>query len=213
VSVAKGTKFAGSELDYWQLTPELRGYASHGGAVLAARARVGLIYGDVPVTERYYAGGTSSQRGFSERQLAPRVILDDSGCSNTGHDTDPPRRLQIAIGGAGLIETGIELRRQIVTLWDIPLGANLFFEGAEVTCNVADLVPPPEERGRASAWLSKLHWATGSGIWVHALGLKIHGDIGYRLNHRSDIDLPATGTNAFTFHGDLAWHVGIGETF
>ncbi len=49
----------------------MRGYVPLGPAVLALRARLGVILGAVPVTERYYAGGAVSQRGFSERRLSP----------------------------------------------------------------------------------------------------------------------------------------------
>lgn len=206
VSAVRGARYAGGDLDDWQITPELRGYVSLGDLVVAAHARAGEIIGDVPVTARYYAGGVSSQRGFSERQLAPRVDPADpvGGCSDTGHD---PRymgnqALPVVIGGAGLIETGIELRRQIATLWGVPLGANLFLEGAQVTCKAALLDSLPS-----------LHWATGTGVWVKLVGLKIHGDVGYRLNHDGPNDLPATGSSAFSLHGDLAWHIGIGEVF
>ncbi len=185
VTAAKGTRWAGGALDYWQITPELRYYYSIAGTVMAARVRVGQIIGDVPVTERYYSGGISGQRGFPERQLAPRVALDPTGCASTGQDP-------IVIGGAGLIETGIELRRQITTVFGYPVGANLFLDGADVTCD-ADAIDPRH-----------LQWAAGTGIWVKVPGLKIQGDIGYRLNRKGVDELPDQG---------VALLLGIGETF
>jgi outer membrane protein assembly factor BamA len=181
-----GTRYAGGELDYRQITPELRGYASLGDTVVAVRARVGQIFGDVPVTERYFSGG-AAQRGFSDRQLAPRVI-DGAGCADTGANA-------IVVGGAGLIETGIELRRPLASPWGVPVGANLFLDGADVTCARQDADP------------RHLRWAVGGGLWFKLAGLKVRTELGYRLNRADDL---SGGSSAF---GRYAWHIGIGETF
>ena len=178
--VTKGTQLAGGDLAYLQLTPELRGYVSIGGVVIAARARVGAIFGEVPVTERYYSGGTSGQRGFSERRLSPTA----SQCAGGGSS--------VVIGGAGLIETGVELRRQLGTLGTVPVGANMFLDGGDVQCRADELDP----------W--HLSWAVGTGVWGKLVGLKFRIDIGYRLNHQStSSDLLA---NVFP-------HIGVGEVY
>jgi len=70
VRVTEGVRLGG-EYRYTQVTPEMRGYAPLGPVVLAARVRAGQIFGDVPPTERYFAGGASSDRGYPERQLSP----------------------------------------------------------------------------------------------------------------------------------------------
>src|SRR5258705_7254081 len=51
--VDEGTRYAGGAFDFIRVTPEMRGYVPVPGLamVLAARARVGRFYGDVPVTE------------------------------------------------------------------------------------------------------------------------------------------------------------------
>lgn len=187
VTAAAGTPYAGGELRYLQVTPELRGYLSLGDTVVAVRARAGQIFGDVPVTERYFSGGTSGQRGFSERQLAPRAIAG-AGCSDTGPNA-------IVIGGAGLIETGVELRRPLASPWGLPVGSNLFLDGADVTCRRQDVDP----------W--HLRWAVGGGLWFKLAGLKIRTELGYRLNRTDDL---SGGSSAF---GRYAWHIGVGETF
>jgi outer membrane protein assembly factor BamA len=198
VTAAAGTPYAGGELRYLQVTPELRGYLTVGGTVIAIRARAGQILGDVPVTERYFSGGTSGQRGYSERQLAPRVVLTADGCSDTGRGLPGLAASSIVIGGAGLIETGVELRRRIGSIWTIPVGANLFLDGADVTCRASDVDP------------ARLRWAVGVGLWGTFAGLKIHTDVGYRLNRKGADDL-SPGSSAFL--DDFAWHIGIGETF
>ena len=181
-----GTRLAGGRLEYLQLTPELRGYVSLGDVVVAARARVGAILGDVPVTERYYSGGTTGQRGFAPRRLSPIA---------TGIVDDQPR--SVVIGGAGLIETGVELRRHLGTVWSLPIGANLFLDGGDVTETFEQLDP----------W--NLYWAVGAGLWSKVLGdLKFHIDLGYRLNRTESDPLSAT-----TLRSKVAWQIGVGEAY
>jgi outer membrane protein assembly factor BamA len=185
-TAAVGTPYAGGALSYRQITPELRIYASLGDTVIAVRARAGQIFGEVPVTERYFSGG-SAERGFSDRQLAPRVVAG-TGCS----DTEPKA---VVIGGAGLIETGVELRRPLFSLWGASFGANLFLDGANVTC-AASAVDP-----------RNLRWAVGTGLWGKVVGLKIRAELGYRLDGSDPL---SGGSSAF---GRFAWHLGIGESF
>lgn len=52
-------------------------------SVLHLRAEGGVIVGDAPVTERFYAGGTGSIRGFAFRGVGPRDGIDDN---NIGGD-------------------------------------------------------------------------------------------------------------------------------
>jgi translocation and assembly module TamA len=184
---AAGTRFAGGELRYLQLVPELRGYVSLGGVVIAGRARVGAIFGDVPVTERYYSGGTSAQRGFDGRRLSPTAtaIIDDETRA-------------VVIGGAGLIETGVELRRRLGTLATWPIGGNLFLDGGDVTETPEQLDP----------W--NLHWAVGAGLWSKLGGvLKFRFEVGYRLN-RTDPPDPLSVTSAWD---KLAFQLGVGENY
>ena len=173
-----GTPFAGGALSYLQLTPELRGYLPlPRKIVLAGRLRTGVIYGDVPVTERYFSGGANSHRGFPERHLAPSVP------GNSG---------QFLIGGAGLIETGGELRIPIGEI-GFPFGIQLFVDAGDVTLTPAVLAP------------QHLHWATGAGVYLKVFGLKVRGDIGYRLD-RTGPGEPDAGEN-------FAYHLGVGDTY
>ncbi|HEU4728786.1 MAG TPA: BamA/TamA family outer membrane protein [Kofleriaceae bacterium] len=174
--VTEGTPLAGGDLTYHQLTPEARGYVPVGATVIAARVRIGAIFGDVPVTERYYSGGPSGHRGFSDRRLSPSVG-------------------SIVIGGAGLIETGLELRRPLGTLWDIPLGGTVFLDGGDVTRTADELDP------------ANLQWAVGAALWTRfggASGLKFGGDFGYRLNRQSS----ESGALA-----NFSFHLDVGDAF
>ena len=177
-----GTWLALGALDYLQLIPEVRGYVPlPAGMVLAARARYGVILGQVPVTERYYAGGANSQRGFADRRLSPGEPTEDDS---------------VVVGGAALIETGIELRVPIATLAKIPIGTQIFLDGGDVTKTPGelDLLDPVH-----------FHWATGAGVYAKLGSVKIRIDVGYRLN-RKGAGEPQAGEN-------FAFHLGVGEAF
>jgi outer membrane protein assembly factor BamA len=185
---AVGTPLALGDSTFLQLTPELRGYLTLARITIAARARVGAIFGAVPVTERYYSGGTSGQRGFSERQLSPKL---PEACPT---QTD----CRVVVGGAGLIETGVELRRQLGSLWKMPVGLNLFLDGGDVADTPQALEP------------ANLYWAVGTGIWGKLVGdLKIRIDLGYRLNRTTAPDPLATGGGI----DNVSLHVGVGESY
>lgn len=183
---SQGTKIAGGEGTYTQLTPELRVYLPVGKKIVfAARARLGLLFGDVPVTERYYSGGASNQRGFPDRRLSPTAPGIDDG--------DPAF---VVIGGTGLIETGAELRIPLGEVV-VPFGTQLFLDGADVVENRSDLDP------------FGLHWAVGAGLYGQVAGLKLRIDVGYRLNRTG---FPERTPDS-VFGQNVTLHFGVGETY
>ena len=189
----EGTKYAGSAYRYFQLIPDLRGYVPLPlvtGAVLAAHAKFGAIYGDVPATERFFSGGTNSQRGFAERKLAP----SRTGDPNIMDDKD--ESITVPYGGAGMIDTSIEARVPLTTIKAMPLGAAIFLDGGDVTETPGQLDP------------TNLHWALGAGLRLMTIVGPVRLDFGYRLNRTgaSGIDPPAPGSR-------WAYHLTIGEAF
>jgi outer membrane protein assembly factor BamA len=172
----EGTAYAGSSYDYFSVVSDLRGYVPlAGGAVLAAHARFGAIYGDVPATERFFAGGSSSQRGFSERRLAPSVTGLVDGTIRT-----------VPYGGAGMLDTSIEARVPITSVKEMPLGAAVFLDGGDVTETPGQLDP------------TDLHWAIGGGLRLMTLVGPVRLDIGYRLNRTGPME-PAPGSH-YAYH-------------
>ncbi|HEY0195290.1 MAG TPA: POTRA domain-containing protein, partial [Kofleriaceae bacterium] len=123
VSVSEGNQVAGSNFNYTEIVPDVRGYAPIAIGVLAARFRYGAIYGDVPPTERFFGGGSISQRGFGERHLSPNLVGTDD---QNSHQVVP-------YGGAGQIDTSIEARIPITKVYDMPLGFVTFLDGGDVT--------------------------------------------------------------------------------
>jgi outer membrane protein assembly factor BamA len=132
------------------------------------------------VTERYFSGGTAGQRGFYDRRLSPRVAGS------------------VVIGGAGLIETSVELRRRLGTLWTLPIGANVFLDGADVTRTPDELAP------------GSLYWAVGAGGFAKLAGdFKLRIELGYRLNDRGENDpLRIAG-----WSDSVAFHLAVGNAF
>ena len=90
--------------------------------------RTGAVFGDLAPTERFFSGGSVSQRGFSERKLAPSAIGEYDGSLRS-----------IPYGGGALMETGLELRVPITTVKEMPLGAVGFVDGGDVTETVDEL--------------------------------------------------------------------------
>lgn len=186
IRVTKGAQWLGGAFDYWQVTPELRGYLPIWRLVLAARLRFGAIYGDVPVTERYYSGGANSHRGFADRRLsptAPGLIGDQVGL--------------VVIGGAALVESGVELRIPIAKIRDEPFGTTLFLDAGDVTNTPSEMD------------VGNLNLAAGIGLYLKVFGLKFRADFGYRLN-RTGPGNPEPGTG---FWGHFSPHFGVGDTF
>jgi outer membrane protein assembly factor BamA len=156
----EGGGVAGGEFDYVKVSPDLRGYVGLGDhVVVAARARVGLGFGFghvVPISERFFAGGPNSQRGFAQQHLSPVVTGAD------GHTA--------TIGGEGLIESSLEGRVDLFRVRGVWIQGVGFLDGADVT----------ERRGQLDA--RNLHWALGTGLRVKTPVGPVRFDIAWRLN-------------------------------
>ncbi|HEX9639484.1 MAG TPA: outer membrane protein assembly factor BamA [Acidobacteriota bacterium] len=87
------------------------------GWVVAAGARVGVAYGyrgeeELPFSERFFAGGANSLRGFDRDRAGPVAQSPDP--------EDPNRLRLIPLGGNALVVSNLELR---VPLWGSVAGA------------------------------------------------------------------------------------------
>jgi outer membrane protein assembly complex protein YaeT len=113
----------GGDFKFYKITAEAKKYQRLGWqTVLAGRLKVGLAdsFGaqtNIPLFERFYAGGEKSVRGYGRRRLGP---LSDS---------DDP------LGGLSLVEGSVELRRP---LWRELSGA-LFLDFGQVSLDSFDL--------------------------------------------------------------------------
>ncbi|MFT3913665.1 MAG: BamA/TamA family outer membrane protein [Anaeromyxobacteraceae bacterium] len=101
IAVQEGVNLGGYGYRYLRVLPELRGFVPLGPrTVVAGRARGGALVpvnenGNPPIVARFFAGGPSSNRGFTTRGLSPM----ENG---------------VPIGGNGLLEGSLELRQGLL---------------------------------------------------------------------------------------------------
>ena len=178
--VSEGGPYAAGSLTYTEVVPEVRGYLPipNSAVVLAARARYGAIYGDVPVSERFFGGGSSSNRGFSERRLSPTVM----GMTSMGYLTEP-------IGGGAMFDSSFEVRSQLTTIRKVGVGGVVFLDAGDVTMTPADLN------------FGNLNYALGAGLRAFTVIGAVRFDFGYRLNRTGPMD-PEPGSH-YAFHLSL----------
>lgn len=178
LGLQEGGEFAAGDVRFIRVTPELRSYLGVGPLVLASRGRLGVIAGEVPVTERLFAGGASSQRGFPQRRLAPTITQEVDGVERS-----------VPVGGAASLELGVELRATLGRVRGHDLGGALFLDGGDVTETFGELDP------------RNLHWAVGAGLRVLTVIGPIRLDVGYRLNRKGPGE-PLAGEH-FAYHLNL----------
>ena len=145
---------------YSSITPDLRGYVPifWRRLVLAGRVRFGTAVfakETLPISRRYFAGGSESQRGFGRRRLAPFLGAE-----------------ALPVGGEALFETSVELRLDLFPLFDQWVGIVAFVDGADATARLDELD------------LLNLHWAVGGGLRYRTPIGPIRIDVGFRLNRR-----------------------------
>jgi translocation and assembly module TamA len=171
----EGGVHAGGDFDYVRATADLRGYVPVvRRLVLAGRVRAGTrLTGELPIVNRYFAGGASSHRGFGHRQLSPFV---------EGAET------RAAIGGAASGLASAEIRYNLMKVYTRWLGVVLFTDAGDVVGSLGDLD-------------GAVHWAAGPGLRYDTPVGPLRVDLGIRLN-RLGPDQPEPGER-FAFHLSL----------
>jgi outer membrane protein assembly complex protein YaeT len=113
----------GGDFRFYKIIVEAKKYQRLGWkTLLAGRLKIGLAdaFGardNIPLFERFYAGGEKSVRGYGRRRLGPLSESDDP------------------LGGLSLIEGSLELRRP---LWG-NLGGAVFLDFGQVSLDSVDL--------------------------------------------------------------------------
>ena len=113
----------GGQFNFFKMTAEAKKYIEIGwSTIFASRLKLGLADAigadkDLPLFERFYAGGEKSVRGYGRRRLGPLTASDDP------------------LGGPSLIEGSVELRRPI---WNALNGA-VFLDFGQVSRKTYDI--------------------------------------------------------------------------
>jgi outer membrane translocation and assembly module TamA len=166
--VQEAGPWAGGKFRYVKVVPEVRGYVPIGPRVtIAGKIRWGAFFGlggptDAPITERFFAGGATSNRGFPYRMLSPFVTASD------GHS--------VPIGGEALLDSTIEARIDVMKVAQRWLGVTLFFDAGEVTMEQSQLS------------LSGIDCSVGGGVRYDTIVGAVRLDAGFRLNNTGPMD-------------------------
>ena len=168
-------KFQANYQTYYQL-PKLGEKLDN--IIFAGRAIIGLanvfsrkqtftgIYSELnkslPISERFFAGGSTTLRGFEFESAGPRVAITPQG---TFHDQDGNvvslSPFTVPFGGNALAVTNLELRVPFTeTLQIVP-----FYDGGNVFNRVGDMFKPLKEE-TGDTFKDNLR-----AVWQHTFGL------------------------------------------
>lgn len=127
-----------------------------GRTVAAGRLRLGSIVNgrvpEVPPSYRFYSGGGGSVRGYEYQGIGPRLPMSDR-----------------PLGGVSLVETSIEIRRELFGNW----GAAVFIDGGSVGDE-----PVPD--------FSIVRFAAGAGVRYKLPFGPIRADVAIPLDRSND---------------------------
>ena len=105
----------GSDFNYTKLWLDARKYQRVGSFVFAGRAMIGGIRSSddgefIPVEDRFYSGGSNSNRGWKRHMLGPVTETIEGGKTNTSPE-----------GGKSILEMNLEIRHPLA--WKVELAA------------------------------------------------------------------------------------------
>ncbi len=174
ITMEEGGSFAGGAFSYGRVIPELRAYQTISERFsLAAKASAGwTLWGTLPITRRFFSGGATRHRGFSQRRLSPTASANGAS--------------EIVVGGDKLVGVNLESRLNLKKYWDEWLGVTFFADGGDVVFESENIA------------LDNLHWALGMGLRYQTIVGPVRFDVGYRIN-RTGADEIQSG-DRFAFH-------------
>jgi outer membrane protein insertion porin family len=128
----------GASADFHRLLTQTASYKPMGhGIVFANSLRLGLakaFAGDtVPTSERFFAGGATTLRGFSLNAAGPQRAV--AVCTSPTADPTTCPRITVPVGGNQLFIFNSEMRFPIPVFKN--LGAVLFYDGGNVYRNIS----------------------------------------------------------------------------
>jgi outer membrane protein insertion porin family len=195
------------------------------GGVLALRAMVGGTrpYGSsldqgpdgVPYDDRFFAGGSSTVRGYRQNSLGPQVT-DQDELDRLNYSSDVLLPDNPARGGNYLLLTNVEWRFPIPILRRWKFSSVLFFEGGNVWAQLKDVRTtsfrltsnPGDPKDPASTKDWDYRYSYGTGIRFDTPFGPIRVDVGFPLkrvryvSETRDVQDPKT-----------VWHFSLGYPF
>jgi outer membrane protein assembly complex protein YaeT len=173
LDLGAASKYFGSQANYFRLFGRNSTYHRIGSRLVLART---LVFGfmqtlrtqpgaapspqDIPLSERFFAGGASTHRGFPENQAGPRDI-------STG----------FPLGGKALLAVGTELR---FPLYGQNIGGVLFHDAGNVYSDIQSISARIRQRGNTD--FNYMVHAVGFGIRYRTPIGPIRVDLAYGPN-------------------------------
>ena len=195
------SRAAGSEVGFVKMFVQTSAYhalPSSRRTVLAGRVELGLARGfertkddvtvaDLPVSQRFFAGGSTTVRGFQlDRLGVPDRVVD--GVVKPGVLTADG----LSLGGNGVVVINAEIRRTVGRLLGKELGVALFTDAGNVFAKASDID------------FNQLHATAGFGIRYNSPLGPVRLDFGFK----SDPQVIAGRREA-----RWEYHLNIGEAF
>jgi len=162
-----------------------------------ADPRLADLQGILPISERFFAGGANTLRGFNFEEAGPRVVVVPQGIFRR-RNGDPVtlQPFTVPFGGNALAVVNLEARVPLAT-W---LRAVPFYDGGNVFRRVGDIFNPPDVPA-GDVFRQNLR-----ALWTHTVGLglrlrtpiggEIGVDYGFLLNPPSFLIPQVNGSNA-----------------
>lgn len=172
------------------------------------------LEGILPISERFFAGGSNTLRGFDFESAGPRVVVVPTGTfRNSNGDQVFLDPFTIPFGGNALAVVNLEAR--------IPLTAGLravpFYDGGNVFRRVGDIFNPPDVPAN-DVFRQNLR-----SLWSHTVGLGLRIktpvggefgiDYGYLLNPPSFLIPQGNNPNAIFRLGQSQIHFRFSQAF
>jgi outer membrane protein insertion porin family len=198
-------------------------------SVLALRAQAGWIeawwesadrsgrVGGVPLEDRFFAGGSSSVRGYRENSLGPRLREDDEALQ----EVRDPRFLtdRISAGGNALLLLNGELRTPLPLLSRLGFDGTVFFDAGNVWASWKDFriddvrLSGGAEGVRAenafrTSWGVGLHYRTVVGPLRLEYGIPLR-----RATYLRVVDEATQETEVVDRDPSHVWHLSLGHAF
>ena len=201
------SKVFGSQADYTRFLARNSTYHRLGRDIILARSFVigGLVNNksgegpdQIPLAERYFAGGATTHRGFPENQAGPRDL-------STG----------FPLGGSALFVNNFELRAPLL---GERLGAVLFHDAGHIYRSVRDI--SFRFRQRDVQDFDYMVHAVGFGLRYKTPVGPVRLDLAYSVNSprfqyepRRDLTSGPTGPPVTTRINRFQFHFSLGQTF
>ncbi|MBL8293834.1 MAG: BamA/TamA family outer membrane protein [Bryobacterales bacterium] len=201
------SKVFGSQADYTRFLARNSTYHRLGRDVILARSFVigGLVNNksgegpdQIPLAERYFAGGATTHRGFPENQAGPRDL-------STG----------FPLGGSALFMNNFELRTPLL---GERLGAVLFHDSGHIYRSIRDISFRFHQRDVQD--FDYMVHAVGFGLRYKTPVGPVRLDLAYSVNSprfqyepRQDLTSGPTGPPVTTRINRFQFHFSLGQTF